>query len=197
MSDTFSETQLRINSSPSSKWHGTGYRVAGTGREFAIEPRVRGQRFEGNVAVAVISIDQLYHAEEGSRPDLIRALSIMANGIEALELSRRAIQDGNLMLADQFLLSFQSLLPDLFGCRKIGDGFANTINAIHFAFVNRKGKPLTFDQTNLLWRIMKELRNGPFLSFDMSLEFVSQLEDASLAVYPSILADLLPDSQDD
>ncbi len=197
MSDTFSETRPRFDVNPSSKLQGTAFRLSATGRNVADEPRVRGLRTEGNVALAPISIDQLYHAEEGAKPELIRALSIMADGIEALGQSRRAIQESNLMLADQVLLKFQSLLPDLFGCRKIGDGFANVINSIHFAFVNRKGKPLSLGETTSVWRVMKELRNGPFLSFDGSLEFVAQLEDAGLAVFPSVLADLVPDPPND
>jgi hypothetical protein len=195
MSDTFAEIQQQFIVETAPRWQGTAYRGYATGREHT--PRVRGQRTEGSVALAPISIDKLYYADEGSRPELIRALNLMADGIKALEQSKCTIQDGNLMLADQYLLGFQSLLPDLFKCRKIGDGFANIINAIHFAFVNRKGKPLSFEETNLVWRVMKELRNAPFLSFETSLEFVSQLKRKGLLVFPSVLADLVPDPEPD
>ena len=154
----------------------------------------RESRSSGSLALApVIEIDKLYPAAQGSRSHLVTALGLLADGIDFLAQARIAAQKGRLIESDRYTQRFQATLPSLFRCRKIGDGFAVVINALHFASINMHGKPLNLDQITTSWRILKELRNGPFVEFEQGLEYVEQLEGCGLEVDPPIVSELLED----
>jgi hypothetical protein len=85
----------------------------------------------------------------------------------------------------------QLALPNLFACRTIGDGFAIIINSLHFAFANLRGTPLSSDQLNVVWRILRELRARPVMSLDQGIQRVEELEKCGLQVDPPDVGNLL------
>jgi len=144
----------------------------------------------------VIEIDKLYPAVEGVQTDLINALGLLAEAITFLE-SARSARKNDPVSADRYVQRFQRLLPALFKCRKIGDGYGAVINSLHFASINQRGKPLGFDQITTVWRILKELRNRPFVSFTEALNYIGEFEATHLQVDPPILSDLFTDPEDE
>src|SRR5213082_3280133 len=80
-----------------------------------------GQAVQGSQLT--IEIDKLYPATEGSASDLIRALGLLADAIELLEKARAAARNKEIVTSDRYTQRFKALLPDLFGCRRIGDGY--------------------------------------------------------------------------
>jgi len=176
----------------------TGFRLSGT--EPGPAPMVRRRadlRGQTAQAAALIEIDQLYPATETGRPDVFKALQLLADGISALERARVAARNNDPITADRFVLRFQLMLPGLFSCRKVGDGYALIVNSLHFAFINQHGMPLTPDQMTAVWRILRELRTRPFLSFDQGLVYVTELDSHGLQVDPQILSELVTDPSDE
>ena len=164
----------------------------GTGSTGAARATVRGTG-----ALAPIEIDKLYQAEGHSVSNVSAVLGLLAEAIALLDQARASLSNQNVIDADRYVQRFQVLLPDLFKKRNIGDGYALVINSLHFAFVNQHGRPLEFEQLTTVWRIMKELRNAPFLSFQLALSYVSELENCQLQVDPPVLADLIEELGDE
>src|SRR5262249_54459960 len=110
-----------------------------------------------------------------------------------VEKARVDVRAQRFIDADRHTQRFEALLIPLFTRRAIGDGFASTINSLHFAMVNQHGNPLNFDQLTTVWRVLKELRNAPFISFDKSIDWASEIEECGLRVDPPALANLIED----
>lgn len=147
-------------------------------------------RAEGTAALAPIPIDVLYPATESNRTELIRALQLLAEAVPALEHARDALRSNDLIRSDHHVHSIQLLLPQLFRCRAIGDGFAAVVNALEIAFVNQGGQPLTEKQIVTVLRTLKELRSRPFVPFDLAQQSIEELEKVGLGVDPVTLGEL-------
>jgi hypothetical protein len=148
-------------------------------------------RYEGSTALAPIPIDVLYPATENNRRDLIQALRLLQQAGAALERARDALRSDDVMQSDHYVNSVQQLLPELFRCRTIGDGFAGIINALEIAFVNQAGEPFAEKQIVATLRSLKELRSRPFIPFESAQHTIEELENAGLRVDPATLGDFL------
>src|SRR5258708_19354971 len=89
----------------------------------------------------IISIDRLYDHSESSS-ELARALDLLSETKRILEESKANLVNQNLVESDRCIMQFQALLPDLFSCRRLGDGFGNVVNSIMISLVNKRGIPL-------------------------------------------------------
>jgi len=139
------------------------------------------------VNASPISMDLLYQGREAGSRQFIRALELLDQASESLSEARASHDDGDRIGSASEVLRFEQLLQPLFECRDIGDGYANVINTIHFAIANLKGELLSEAQITALWRIIRELAEGPFLSFSDSLVFVKQLDTVGLRLNNSFL----------
>lgn len=135
-----------------------------------------------------ISIDVLYQGREAGSKQFVRAVELLGCASESLSEARTAFEDGDRVGYASEVSRFEQLLQPLFECRGIGDGFANVINTIHFAIANLKGEPLSYAQITTLWRIIREVAEGPFLNFKDSLEIVRALEKVGLGLNNSFLS---------
>jgi hypothetical protein len=161
-------------------------------------PVYAGASGSGTAATAaVIEIDKLYPHTKGSISDLVAALALLADAIKTLDEARAAFRNKDFVGSDRYIQHFQAGLPALFMRRKIGDGYAVIINSLHLAFINHRGKPLNSDQLTTVWRVIRELRNAPFVQFEQALLAVEELEKCGLQVDPPIVSELLGDSEDD
>src|SRR5579864_976424 len=178
-------------SAPAAPLQGTGFRLPGTAT-----PPVQGtfqSEYQSGSAARVIEIDKLYPNEPNSKSRIIAALGLLADAISLLEQARVRVRDKKLLDADRCIQRFETLLIPLFAQRKIGDGFGVTINSLHFAMINQHGEPLTLQQLTTVWRVLKELRNAPFVSFNQSLKWVEEFEQSHLKVDPPVLGSLIED----
>jgi hypothetical protein len=172
-----------------------GYRLSGT--QGGAPARIARHAVRGSTALAPIEIDKLYPADKNYVSDLIAALSVLADAIGLLEKARAAARNKDAFTADRYWQRFQSLLPGLFTRRKIGDGYGAVINALHFACVNQHGAPVSLEQLTTVWRVIKELRNAPVITFEQALKYVQELEDCHLQVYPTTISELIQETEDD
>lgn len=145
-----------------------------------------------NALAAVIDIDRLYEAVPGTSSQIVSALELLKHASDNLAAAQKC---DSAMEADRFVQRAQLALPKLFACRSIGDGFGVIINSIHFAFTNLHGTPLTRDQLNVVWRILRELRARPAMPAEQGIQLVGELEALGLEVDPPDLADVLEKSE--
>jgi len=149
----------------------------------------RSIEVSGATALApVIEIDRLYEAVPGTTSHLIRALELLKQASENLAA---ALKCEDIIEADRFVQRVQQALPKLFACRSIGDGFGAIINALHFAFTNLHGTPLTTDQLNTMLRVLRELRARPVMSLEQGVQRIEELEERGLHVDPPEIGELL------
>lgn len=175
----------------------TGVALSGTQRP--TRPGLAYERASGSGALAVvpIDIDKLYPATIGSLSDLATALGLLAEAIRLIGEARASMQKKEFVASDRYVQRFQANLPALFTPRKIGDGYAVIVNSLHVAFINQRGRPLNIDQLTTVWRVLRELRNAPFIQFEQALGFVNEIEKCGLQVDPPIVSELLEESEDD
>jgi hypothetical protein len=133
------------------------------------------------VPARAISISALYQAQEARSVGFTRALELLGQATEALSEARDAIQTGDRIAMASEMMTFEGLLSPLFECRQIGEGFANIINVIHLGAANLQGAPYSEEQVNTLWRVIRALSVGPFVSFSDSLVTVRELEKVGLS----------------
>jgi hypothetical protein len=191
MSDT--ETSIPKTSSDKPVQHLDETATLAINRDESTLSPVRGTAFktQGATALApVIQIDRLYDTAPGSTSQIVAALELLKQADDNLAEARKS---DNPVEADRFVQHVQISLPKLFAYRSIGDGFGVIINAVHFAFANLSGKPLTSVQLNVIWRVLRELRARPALSLEQGIQRVEELEGCGLEVDPSDLGDLLQD----
>jgi hypothetical protein len=167
-----------------------GYGLSGT--QVPLAARTVERVVRGSEALApVIEIDKLYPADKDYVSDLIAALGLLADAIGLLDKARVSARNKEAITADRYWQRFQMLLPKLFAHRKIGDGYGAVINSLHFACINQRGAPLSFEQLNTVWRVVKELRSAPVTPFEQALKYVQEFEDCRLQVYPATISELI------
>jgi len=145
----------------------------------------------GATALApIIEIDRLYEAAPGSASQIVTALELLKQACDNLAEARRYDSP---IESDRLVQRVQLSLPKLFTCRSIGDGFGVIVNSLHFAFANLGGTPLTSEQLNVVWRVLRELRVRPALTLEQGIQRVEELEQCGLDVDPSDLEELIED----
>ena len=157
--------------------------------------RSQGEIVGANVLAPVIDIDRLYDVREtpgSTANNMVRALDLLAQASKFLEDARR---ESNPMNSDRFVQRLQILLPSLFACRAVGDGYGVIVNALQFAFDNLHGKVMTGEQITVMWRVLKELRSRPAMSLEDGIKRVTELEESNLDVDPQNLGEILDSLQ--
>ncbi len=139
---------------------------------------------------APIEIGSLYPEPSLVRPILGHALRGLAAAKEAIQESLEALKRGELIASDESMQRLRALLPELFYCRDLGDGFGAVVNALKFSFENAHGTPFSEGQIRLIGQVVERIRQEPFLRFEQAAELVEGLEDAELKVDPPALAAL-------
>lgn len=120
-----------------------------------------------------------------------RAIELLIEGCQRLELALSAARIGDAIAADDEVQQLGALLPELFCCRQLGDGFGTVINSLQIALSNQHGNPLTERQISAALRAVRRIRNAPYLTFDQAVDAVIEMEDSGLFVDPANLSELV------
>jgi hypothetical protein len=189
MSDTGTNiTQIRVNE-PVRQFEETATRTINSDEStFSSASGISFETVGATALAPVIDIERLYETLPGSTSQIVRALELLKQAIDFLSEARKS---ENPMDSDRYVQRAQLALPKLFACRSIGDGFGVIINSLYFAFTNLHGTPLTSDQLNVVWRILRELRTRPVMSLEQGIQHAEELENCGLEVNPPDLGDLL------
>ena len=140
--------------------------------------------------------EELYPADSGYNPVLSTAFDLLRESISFLDESIDRLKENDLIKSDDSLQQFQAIIPELFCCRNLGDGFGAIVISIYHSLKNNEGLPLKQNQLKIIRKIINRLCTEPYISFDDAVEEISELEEANLLVQPDhfkYVADLLND----
>jgi len=140
--------------------------------EAAVEPK-------GNLA-----LEDLYRASEVGSLELTSAMKLLPEAVKWTELAISALDAMELFQADDAMLHVHSLMPELFCCRTLGEGFGVVVNAVLSSFENRNGSPMEKPQIEAIRRALLAIRSSPRITFDHALDYVTAMETAGLDVAP-------------
>ena len=131
-----------------------------------------------------ISIDDLYSEREALSIAFTTALSLLQEGVELAEEAKKHVREDDLFSADDAIVRLHSLLPEMFACRDIGDGYGAIVGALMFSLENKGGDPLDERQVKALLRVMRKIRSFPFMGFDAAVDLIMLLDDAGFVTEP-------------
>ena len=184
---TGSATVLSVTQSP---------RYASNQATFVAQTAAASGNFVSNKSAGAtpISIDKLYQGREAGSDHFVRALELLSSASDVLSAARLALVEEDKIACDSEVILFEQLLGPLFECRDVGEGYANVINTIQVGISNMAGVPLNQDQINALWRVIRELFEGPYLSFEESLGKVEELERVGLCINSALISEWVSES---
>lgn len=193
MSDTdVSNPKVSLNDSARASAP-TGARTGGnTESAGSIATEIVFETQGANALAPVIEIDRLWDAAPGTSSKIVSAIALLKQVSDFLAEAQRS---DNPMEADRFVQRAQLALPKLFAYRSIGDGYGLIVNSLHFAFSNLHGTPLSAEQCNLIWRVLRELRNRPVMSVETALQRIEEFEGVGLRVDPPEIGSLLEEAE--
>lgn len=139
--------------------------------------------------------NELYPAQQAFRTEHVTALRLLGEGIEQSRRAIDAIASRDVLVADLEMQKLQTLLPELFCCRALGDGFGTLVNSLMSAFEALAGDTPNIDQMRMMSRILRLLSDKPFLSTSEADEQLDTLESVGLKPYPAELIDFLSSEQ--
>ena len=122
---------------------------------------------------------------EAGSPELARALKLLSAAVEWVHQALDLMREGDRIGADVAIQRLYAVLPELFNCRKLGDGFAAVINAVQCGIENMNGVPLDLPHIQAISRVLVAIRSEPFLSLSAGCEYAVLLEESGLAIEPA------------
>jgi len=132
-----------------------------------------------------VETNQLYPVSHELRPELARSFTLLSEGLEYVSQSIKALKEGDLISSDDFIHRLQALLPELFCCRSIGDGFGAIINAIYQSLANMQGSALELAQLETIRRGLRRISTEPFLELSEAVDEIIRLQDIGLEPEPN------------
>jgi hypothetical protein len=90
--------------------------------------------------------------------------------------------------ADLEAMRLEPIFVELFCCREIGEGFANTVDSLINALHSCRTSSLTRDQMLAIRAALEALYQAPALTFEASLLLVEKLNDANFDTEPELNA---------
>ena len=158
------------------------------------EPAIRTTTSETDNPQGYIRTEDLYPVREKYNPALTTAYLLLDEGIDHVNESIKMLLDDNLLSSDDAIQRLQALLPELFCCRGLGDGFGTVIISIFHALKNMNGVPLNIDQLRAMLNILKRVHTELFIEYDEAIDEIMILETTGFELSPShfkFAADLL------
>ena len=178
-----------------------GITGTGLGDLFIARVQVMGSQHPaaGSLAAAgrEVAVRDLYPALAEVGP------SRLADAIRLFEEARRDVEEalqhldgGDTLGADDALMRFRALLPELFACRELGDGFAMVIGALIVAFHRHATESMTEPEIRAVRGALAQAQREPYMVEEVGSNTVDALEDAGLQVRLSGLDRLLDDGEE-
>jgi len=134
---------------------------------------------------------ELYPVRHAFAPQHIAALRLLTVAIGRCEHALAHLKDGQKMKADTEIQKLQVLLPELFCCRSLGDGFGTLVAALSSGLEALNGDTPNQHQIQAFKRVLTLLWEKPFLTADEADSHLPLLESVGLSVYPADLLDFL------
>src|ERR1035441_9568793 len=101
---------------------------------------------------------ELYPVRHAFRPEHLTALRLLTVAVGRSKRALEAIVVSDMLAADTEIQKVQVLLPELFCCRTLGDGFTTIVNAFMSAFEALAGDTPNSNQIKMMNRDRKSTR---------------------------------------
>lgn len=161
---------------------------------FIGKPEVRTSADDVPASHGHIPTKDLYPLSSELKPALATAFRLLEEGTQNIKVAIDMLAEGDLLSSDDALQRFQALLPELFCCRDLGEGFGAIINAVFHSLRNLQGSPANNEQLQAVRNIISRILTEPFIEFDEAITEIISLENVGLVVEPEhfkFAADLL------
>ena len=158
------------------------------------QPLIRTSTLGEQTPQGYIATEDLYPDRDIFNPTLSAAIQLLGESLDHINESVRMLLDKDSISSDDALQRFQALLPELFCCRDLGDGFGAIISSIYHAVNNMKPVPLGESQLTAIRNILRRIHSEPFIGYEEAIEEIMLLESAGFEVAPphfKFVADLL------
>lgn len=129
------------------------------------------------------TLSDLYPVESLAPPHLHTALRLLGEGVKYLDDALSLHDEKDIVESDDRVQQLQQLLPELFCCRELGDGFAALILGIFHALQNQRGQPLTRDQVEGVRLALFRLREHPFMSLARAEEHLKAVDATEMNTF--------------
>jgi len=137
-----------------------------------------------------LSIEDLYPLNEYLSPLLSAAFKLIDEAVQLVTEAINYFKEENKIASDDAIQRVQALLPELFCCRALADGFGAIVSSIFQGLRNREGEPLNFHQLVTLKTVLKKIRSEPYIVFDEAVDQIMKLEDVGFTVEPAEFAQM-------
>jgi hypothetical protein len=134
-----------------------------------------------------LGTEDIYPDPSARSAPLNAALKLLYEAESCLDSAVVLVRDGDLIGADDHTCKFVAMLPELFCCREIGDGFALIVSSMFHAVKNKGSTPLTERQLLGLAFLTKFLRNNIFCAVDTAIDATEKLVTVDLNTDPPAL----------
>ena len=165
------------------------------GSETFDEPQEQTVRIQpsslGEMTSRGVNIDAIYQSGEWVSRRLETALRLLRHAEDHLQFAQTEARAGHRAMADDSFYAVKALLPELFCCRAIAEGFATLIGALLYSIENLKGQEVTEEQRATIHSCIAFLRSRPFLDEQSADGQVELLEKSGLNPDPPGLNDLM------
>lgn len=148
-------------------------------------PKFQIKRVEGSSVAEQIDTKSLYPLSQELRPELSTAFRLMEEGLSLVTFAIKEERRGDMISSDDAINRLQALLPEMFCCRSISDGFGAIINAVYHSIQNMQGIPLNADQLQAIKKILSRINTELFLNYEDAVDEIISLENVGLEVEPS------------
>ena len=138
-----------------------------------------------------LSQSELYPVRQAYSRDHLTALRLLTIAAGRCRRALDAIATNDMLAADTEIQKIQVVLPELFCCRVLGDGFGTIVNALMSAFETLSGNTPDVAQIRTMNQVFQLVKEKPFLSADEADEQVEKMESVGLSPYPPELVEFL------
>jgi hypothetical protein len=128
--------------------------------------------------------------EATGKDDLSVALRLLDDAVLRISNAASYLAAGDVLMADDEMSAVSPLVSKLFCFRSIGEGFDNIVSAVMEVLTNGKGQPPQREQISEVARVLRRLRDVPFLTFESSLDMIEALRATGLQDTPSEIVGL-------
>lgn len=125
-------------------------------------------------------IARLYPLGTETNPQLASATRLLKEAVERLSEALSCFERDDPIGADDYAQGVRVLIPELFCCRSLGDGFGSVVLAAFYSLAHLDGAPINQAQVSALLRGLTKVSNEPFIRFEVALQVHSWLEAVGL-----------------
>jgi hypothetical protein len=139
---------------------------------------------ENDLSSEPFPTSRLYSVEEKRGAELENSIRLLKEALSLAEGAFEFFEQGDLFGSEDSMQKIHMLLPELFCCRELGDGFGMIVMALYHAHNGRNDNPYDRAQILEVKHLLRVLLDEPFLPTKLAVERIINLEDCGLEVNP-------------